>query len=292
VGVIVGLWTSVATAKTHPPDVTESRMAAAGSVDSIELPAGTVVTREAPWDPARDQYGPGVLTAFRLARAATVCSTQLPAHISISVRHGLPAFANLDPQPSSGGTHVVWTAQHARRIGVREIRAGDTVGVECPSGRVTVLASSAAFEVGHLTVDSALWYPADLGGGLLSVRLRVPAIVDGIRVPAEFSATFGADGSLVTLLGPPTSGVVVGDRVCWTSQLGTEIRIDHDHAKCVEAITGGARCDARNDVRLYDGPATGRLASCKLAAPFSANGHTWTAGATVRLDRDGRALVD
>ena len=292
VGVSVGMWSAVAVAKSHPPQVTQSHLAAAGLVDGIELPAGALVTRQAEWDEAVNQYRASTMTEFRLTRAATVCATQLPAGLPISVRHGLPAAVELARAPASSATHLVWTTRRATRIGSRGIRAGDTVGVECPSGAMTLLASERSFDVERLHVDAALWYPADLGARLLRVQLRSPAEIGGIRVPAGFAVTFALDGAPATLLGPPTSAVVVGDKVCWTWQLGSEIRIDRDQTKCVEATMDGARCNAHEEIQLHDGAAAGHLARCVLAAPFTANGHTWSTGATLRLDRDGNALAN
>lgn len=155
-----------------------------------------------------------------------------------------------------------------------------------------LLVGTAPFEVDRLRVDAAFWYPRDLGGGLLSVGLVAPTELAGVRVPAGFLATFAPDGALATLFGPQTSGVGVGDRVCWTWQFGTEIRFDRQRlTKCNDAITAGARCDPHHDIRLHDDSASGHLASCTLAAPFSVNGHTWKAGATLRLDTHGNAVA-
>jgi hypothetical protein len=287
--VAIGVSGGVALAKGHPNRSEESRLAAAATVDGVELPAGALATREARWDEARGAYGPSVLSRFRLARPATVCSARLPAGVVVSVRRGLPASADVgDRRVASAAIHLVWTAPRRARIARRQVAAGETVGVECPGGRVTLVAGAAPFRVGALRVDAALWYPGDLGGGRLSVRLRAPAEISKVRVPAGFTATFAPDGTLVTLLGPPTRAVAIADRVCWTWQLGSEIRVDsHGRVTCTDADTAGVRCDPHAAITLHGGSRAGHLASCRLAAPFTRSGRTWKAGATLRLDRLG-----
>lgn len=300
VGVCVGLWTAVASAKGHPPDVAEEKLATATLIDGVEVPAGAVVTRTAEWDDVARNYKPPVLTEVLLVRPATVCNTQLPAGVPIEVRHGLIAFVDLTSPPHSTATHLVWSTKSAIRVGDHAVQAGDWVGVECPSGGVRLLHSivrefditTRGFDVATYHVDGALWYPAELGAGLMSVHLRRAAVVAGIRVPADFMIAFAPGGALATVSGPPTSGVVVDGRLCWTWGNGDEIRIDHGHAHCVEANAAGVRCDANNDVVLHDGSGAGHLARCVLAAPFTSRGRTWPAGKTLRFDIAGSVIGD
>ncbi|MEO9157557.1 MAG: hypothetical protein ABI591_18210 [Kofleriaceae bacterium] len=277
-------------AKGHEPAIEAVTLSAAEHVDGLVLPKGTTLEREARWDEARDEYGPKQLARFTLSAAINACGIQLPAHIPIDVRRGMPVFSYAN---TSEGTsvHLVWRVPRAQVVDGRAIPADSLLGIECASRKITLVVESKPFDVDHVRVTSAAWYPSEQGGGPLLLQLAAAADIVGVHVPAGFTVTFAPNGHLFSLLGPSNIGVQVGDHVCWTSTQADQIRFDDKaRATCTEVVAGGVLCDGHLPIVLHGGADGGHLASCTLASSFHHGDRAWPVGTQLWLAPDGQPL--